>query len=1011
MIPPKIGLLLIGLLLFCTAAAASEPPRITVTAGTGWLVAGGAESAAITAVVTDGAGIPMKNINVLFSCDPAMGSIKNTGMTTDAEGKAKTFFKPGTKSGTAAITATVKEASASCSLEIDHATPYRIASLDYESEITAGSTTSITIRLEDRYRNPVDSRKTAETARFLVGSPTGSAGIHDGSAYTSDATIEVNATGYLTAPFQADLKSGTNIIYADFPGAVADHYILITGLANAVPASIDCAVTPDLWVPADGASRFSLVYTLKDLHGNPAGGRSLTIAALPGEDRTVTTNSNGLATITYGPRDTTGTVTITATAVDDQNVTCSTTLSFTSTDPVEMILTAGPQSMPSLDVKPDQTAAVRAKVMDIKGNPVPGETVAFTVQEIDTTGYAATAAPSLLAAEAATDADGYATVYFRPGAFTLDKNHPDYSPTATGTCTVTAAWEGVTRSIPLTWKNYPYLSISTTVDPETLEINGSVNVTVTLKGDGWALQPDPIDVVLVIDRSGSMGGTDISPTRLAAAKTAAIDFIEQMNLENDRVGLVSFSWSAAIDQDLTGNEASIVSAINALKPDGGTNMRRAFYEAIRMLKTTGRNDAVKAVVLMSDGDWNLHGSPLAIGPGYPDNDPYLSSHHKAYPETFAGYPWSGYVGTYDFSAEKYEWYHDLPEPRGTAAVSATWYREYPYNAEFAGTICTDGRFTNQNMSVYANSGADDEKVRVYTIGFVSNLDPRVEEDLTTLSRSTGATYTWAKNTAELQTIYRRIAGELKTEAGVDTTMDLSFQDIEVNDTPEPGREVFAYRHIEGISTRITSWIDNETGHHVIVQPHTEDQTADWEDDQVLHFKIDTVRLHQTWTATYTLKTLMSGNINIFGPGSVISFNGGSDNLELPDTFITVVPDLNITGLDAAALEVRDLQRVGSGPVTDFLQVGWTINYTGSDTAGQHLYYADDGGRTWNHFHTMPQVSAGERTQAAALDIRALPAGYYTIRVHAQAPDAPDAIAELPAPIPVGIIETAKIRIE
>ena len=115
---------------------------------------------------------------------------------------------------------------------------------------------------------------------------------------------------------------------------------------------------------------------------------------------------------------------------------------------------------------------------------------------------------------------------------------------------------------------------------------------------------------------------------------------------------------------------------------------------------------------------------------------------------------------------------------------------------------------------------------MYTIGFVSNLDPRVEEDLTTLSRSTGATYTWAKNTAELQTIYRRIAGELKTEAGVDTTMDLSFQDIEVNDTPEPGREVFAYRHIEGISTRITSWIDNETGHHVIVQPHTADQTVD-----------------------------------------------------------------------------------------------------------------------------------------------------------------------------------------
>ena len=99
MVPPKIGLLLIGLLLFCTAAAASEPPRITVTAGTGWLVAGGAESAAITAVVTDGAGIPMKNINVLLACDPAIGSRKNTGMTTDAELKSKILLHTRTMGG------------------------------------------------------------------------------------------------------------------------------------------------------------------------------------------------------------------------------------------------------------------------------------------------------------------------------------------------------------------------------------------------------------------------------------------------------------------------------------------------------------------------------------------------------------------------------------------------------------------------------------------------------------------------------------------------------------------------------------------------------------------------------------------------------------------------------------------------------------------------------------------------------------------------------------------------
>jgi len=302
-------------------------------------------------------------------------------------------------------------------------------------------------------------------------------------------------------------------------------------------------------------------------------------------------------------------------------------------------------------------------------------------------------------------------------------------------------------------------------------------------------------------------------------------------------------------------------------------------------------------------------------------------------------------------------------------------------------------------------------VQVYTIGFVSVLNKNVEDDLTTLSTSTGATYTWAKDTEELKSIYQKIAGDLKTDAGVNTTMDLYFHYLEVNEEYKPGSEVFSYRHIDDVSTAITSWIDNETGRHIIVQPHTEDQTADWNEDYALHFDIGTIHINQIWTATYTLKTITSGNINVFGQSSAISFNGGSDTLELPETFITVVPDLNDTGLDASVLDVMDLRQVDSGPVTAFLQIGWTVNYTGSETADQLLYYSNDNSKTWNQFCTMPPAYPGERTQTANLDIRELPTGYYTIRVHAHAPDAPDDIIELPIPIPVGTANTAKIRIE
>ena len=59
---------------------------------------------------------------------------------------------------------------------------------------------------------------------------------------------------------------------------------------------------------------------------------------------------------------------------------------------------------------------------------------------------------------------------------------------ATGNCSVTATWNGTQQSVLLTWKNYPYLSAYTSVSPLMVDVNGTVNVTVKLTGDGWALR-------------------------------------------------------------------------------------------------------------------------------------------------------------------------------------------------------------------------------------------------------------------------------------------------------------------------------------------------------------------------------------------------------------------------------------------------------------------------------------------------------------------------------------------
>ena len=77
----------------------------------------------------------------------------------------------------------------------------------------------------------------------------------------------------------------------------------------------------------------------------------------------------------------------------------------------------------------------------------------------------------------------------------------------------------------------------------------------------------PAFVALVIDTSGSMETDD----RLGAAKAAAIQFVEQKEPE-DFVALVTFDDVAEVVRDFNSNPDTIIEAINALVPQGGTAM-------------------------------------------------------------------------------------------------------------------------------------------------------------------------------------------------------------------------------------------------------------------------------------------------------------------------------------------------------------------------------------------------------------------------------------------------------
>jgi Ca-activated chloride channel family protein len=70
-------------------------------------------------------------------------------------------------------------------------------------------------------------------------------------------------------------------------------------------------------------------------------------------------------------------------------------------------------------------------------------------------------------------------------------------------------------------------------------------------------------VILAIDVSGSMRANDVQPSRIEAAKTAALDFIDQQD-SSTRIGVVAFSGNAALVQAPTTDHQLTSAAINRL---------------------------------------------------------------------------------------------------------------------------------------------------------------------------------------------------------------------------------------------------------------------------------------------------------------------------------------------------------------------------------------------------------------------------------------------------------------
>ena len=121
-------------------------------------------------------------------------------------------------------------------------------------------------------------------------------------------------------------------------------------------------------------------------------------------------------------------------------------------------------------------------------------------------------------------------------------------------------------------------------------------------------------VVLTTDVSGSMEARDVRPTRLAAARAAALDFVDEVPDEL-RVGTVTFNHRVRSIEAPTTERPPVLETLRRLRSSGGTATGDAFALSVDLLDRArtrrGQKPAPAAMVLLSDGA-STHGQ--APGP-------------------------------------------------------------------------------------------------------------------------------------------------------------------------------------------------------------------------------------------------------------------------------------------------------------------------------------------------------------------------------------------------------------